>query len=332
MGFRPAAAQVINANDRGWYNAAGAHTPSNNNTYTGLIGATDYRSYFRFSIPASVTCIASAQLELELENYYGSGPGHTATIFDVAPAVVPLLDTTNGSGSGLAIYNDLGSGANYGQVTNRTSANIGSLVTFSLPIAARNNIVAAAGSNFAIGITTTPAGTGGNRGLRYSTGSESRVHRLTLTPCPPSPNMAVSKSSVISVLGSANAFALPGNDVEYSITLTNTGPGLPDTNSVFIYDQVPADVSFYNGDFDGAGPLTGAVQVVTAGTGLTFNPATDLAYSNAAVAPTSFSACTYTPVSGYDPAITYICFNPKGALLSGPPAPQFTVRFRAKIQ
>jgi len=67
-------------------------------------------------------------------------------------------------------------------------------------------------------------------------------------------------------------------------------------------------------------------------TGLTFTYASDVGFSNAVTKPSSFSNCNYSPASGYDPTVNYICFNPKGAMISGTPDPMFSVSFRARIK
>lgn len=141
----------------------------------------------------------------------------------------------------------------------------------------------------------------------------------------------VKSSSVYSPSGTM-PFSVPGNDMLYTISVANTGSASTDANSVTVIDALPSTLTFFNGDIDGAGPLTGAVSFTQTGAGLTFTAATDLRYSNLAAAPATFAACTYTPVAGYDPAVRYICVNPKGAMLSGgSPTPQFDVQFRARI-
>ena len=95
---------------------------------------------------------------------------------------------------------------------------------------------------------------------------------------------------------------------------------------------MPPQVDFYNGDIDDAGPATAPVIFTQSGNSLTFNPANDMKYSNLAVAPTSFAACSYTPVAGYDPAVKYVCFNPKGLLLAGTPNPNFSFQIRTRIK
>ena len=147
-----------------------------------------------------------------------------------------------------------------------------------------------------------------------------------------SPNLSVSKTVAMSSL-SVSPYAAPGADVVYIITAQNLGSGYVDADSLVLIDRLPADLTFYNGDMDGAGPATGAVYFTqTAGTGLTFTPATDLRYSDAAAPPASFAACAYTPAAGYDANVHHICLNPKGAMQGGAPAKSFSVSFRARIK
>ncbi len=127
-------------------------------------------------------------------------------------------------------------------------------------------------------------------------------------------------------------FAIPGNDVYYTLTVTNSGDGRSDAGTLFIADPIPSQVEFFNGDIDGAGPATGAVYFTQVGAGLTFTLATDVRYSSAVAAPTSFAACTYTPVAGYDPNVRHLCLNPKGQMLAGAPDPTFSAQFRARVK
>lgn len=144
--------------------------------------------------------------------------------------------------------------------------------------------------------------------------------------------MQVGKTSAPYLTSGAGQFNIPGNDVIYTITSTNTGQGQTTTDSLFVVDALPPQVEFYNGDIDDAGPATANVIFSQSGASLSFNPAVDMKYSNAAAAPTSFAACTYTPVVGYDPAVKYVCFNPKGPLLAGTPNPNFNFQIRTRIK
>ena len=147
----------------------------------------------------------------------------------------------------------------------------------------------------------------------------------------PAPDLNASK--VVNVFDPANEglFALPGNDVLYTITLTNTGDGTVDDGSLFFVDALPPEVVFFNGDADGPGAETSAIIFDDMGSGLTFNPSSDVAY--ATTQPSSFSDCTHTPAPGFDPAIRFVCFNPKGEMAAGDSAlSSFTLTFRARLQ
>ena len=327
----PVSAQtVINANDRGWYNNGGTHNPGNNNTFTGQFNGTTYRSYFRFTIPAGITCLATATLEIEIENYYGGGAAHTANFYDVNAVNVPLLDTVNGSGSGAAIHIDLGTGTLYGSQGGLTSADIGSVLTFTLPAAALTDIIGASGSDFAVGSNTAPGGGGALRALRYSGGSEARVHRLTLTECP---DFAAAKTMAVHDPGALGLYAIPGNDVVYTISVTNNGNGTSDVDTFELIDAFPGDLSFYNGDIDDAGPETNPVAFVDAASGLTFTYGADVKFSDAVVKPVNFAACSLTTAlsAGYNSHVTFICLNPKGVFGAGDPDPAMSLSFRARI-
>lgn len=146
------------------------------------------------------------------------------------------------------------------------------------------------------------------------------------------PTISLTKTSAVYDPGNAGLFAVPGNEVVYTITATNSGPGITDTDSIFVVDRLPAQVTFFNGDFDDAGPGTDAVAFTQVGSGLSFTPSTDLRYATGSTPPANFAACTYTPAAGYDANVRYICLNPKGILQTAATAPAFTAQFRARIR
>ena len=137
----------------------------------------------------------------------------------------------------------------------------------------------------------------------------------------------VKTSSVISdpVNGAINPKAIPGSVVRYSIRVSNSGNVTVTNNSVFIIDALPSTISVG----------TAASPTFTQGSptsALTFSSTNDVRYSNASTMPATFSACNYTPVSAYDPAVNYVCLNPKGTMAAstGTP-PSFTVTFNAQV-
>ncbi|MEP1230934.1 MAG: hypothetical protein ABJG88_09695 [Litorimonas sp.] len=130
----------------------------------------------------------------------------------------------------------------------------------------------------------------------------------------------------------AGLFMLPGNDVIYTFSGSNEGDGPSDDGSIFLVDRLPPEIEFYNDDIDDSGPETGVIVFAQTDTNLTFTPSADLGFSNAATPPSSFAACNYTPLLGYDPNVTFLCLNPKGNLNSGTPSPSFSFQFRARIK
>lgn len=152
---------------------------------------------------------------------------------------------------------------------------------------------------------------------------------ITNTKRPLNATLSVIKSSATlsdPYRGTTNALSIPGAVVRYTIQVSNSGPSPVDVNSIVMVDALPAQISVG----------TAALPVFTQGTpasGLTFTAATDIRYSNAATPPASFAACTYAPASAYDPAVRYVCLNPKGVMAgsTGTP-PGFSVTFNAQVK
>ncbi len=146
------------------------------------------------------------------------------------------------------------------------------------------------------------------------------------------PLLSAMKSVSMVASSGAASFAIPGSDVYYTLTVTNSGDGMVDTDTLFVADPIPAEVEFYNADIDGAGPAAGSVYFTQSGAGLTFSLATDVAFSDQVAKPANFGACAYAPTAGYDPNIRHLCLNPKGAMAAGDPDPTFSAQFRARIK
>lgn len=176
---------------------------------------------------------------------------------------------------------------------------------------------------------------GGARYLRFTTQNNDDIFIDGLQYsqiCLASPTLTASKTVAIYNPTGTTPFAIPGGDVIYSLTVQNSGSGPVDADSLFIVDTLPPEVTFFNGDMDGAGPATGAVYFTQIAAGLTFTLSTDLKYSNSATRPITFSACAYSPAAGYDANVKHICVNPKGSMQAGSPTSSFTAQFRARIK
>ena len=82
-------------------------------------------------------------------------------------------------------------------------------------------------------------------------------------------------------------------------------------------------MTFYNGDFDDAGPVIGPFDLIATG-GATFaGGAVD--YSS-----TASAAYGYTPAAGYDPLVDALRFSATTGTV--PPGGSVTLRFRARIK
>lgn len=125
----------------------------------------------------------------------------------------------------------------------------------------------------------------------------------------------------------ANPLATPANDLSLSTTVTNPGTGSTAADSIFLAITINGATTFLNAPTPAFG---GVVRFQSSSGSLTFTPATDLRFSDAATRPTALAQCTYTPAADYDPQVRYVCLNPKGTLPSGASG-QFIVEMRVQV-
>lgn len=145
------------------------------------------------------------------------------------------------------------------------------------------------------------------------------------------PELSTSKTATAWPTGEPDMYIVPGEDVLYTISVTHdSGPAL-DSDSIFLADRIPDEVTFYNGDIDDDGPETDAVQFTESSSGLSWTYGTNVGFSSAATRPSTLADCNYTPSAGYDALITYVCINPSGSFGSITSGASFSVSFRARI-
>jgi uncharacterized repeat protein (TIGR01451 family)/fimbrial isopeptide formation D2 family protein len=138
--------------------------------------------------------------------------------------------------------------------------------------------------------------------------------------------------------GTTNPKFIPGALAGYTLSVTNTGSGTIDNNTIVITDPVPANTALFVNDTGGAnsGPVLFA-QGATSST-LTYiytalnNLADDLDFSS-----NNGVSWGYVPTpgaDGCDPLVTNIRINPKGAFVGNPapPQPSFTLNFRVCVK
>ena len=137
------------------------------------------------------------------------------------------------------------------------------------------------------------------------------------------------------VNGSVNPKNIPGAQVFYTISVTNTGAGTVNPDVMTITDAISPNLEIYFGI--GGSPLTFTDGAVSSNISYTFGSlssgADDIEFSN-----NGGSSFTYTPSpnsEGYDSAVTNIRINPKGRMTawSGTgPYPSFSLGLKARIK
>ena len=232
------------------------------------------------------------------------------------------------------------------------------LVNYSTPAPAKSCATAAtlaaaaAGSTFAVSagtinaassctysVTTTATATGsltntiasGGVTGTYGTVNVSSRAPATATVTVSAPLTLAKASTVYSdpVNGTTLPKAVPGAVMTYTLTITNPGSTLADSNSVVLSDPTAANLSLIVGDYAaaGSGPVgftdgapASALTYTFSGLG---NAADDVDFSN-----DGGTTWTYTPTAGAgqaDGAVRSIRIRPKGAMAAGS---SFTVSFR----
>ncbi len=122
---------------------------------------------------------------------------------------------------------------------------------------------------------------------------------------------------------------IPGSVQRYTITVTNTGPGPVDASSLVVTDGIPANTALFVG---GASPvefIDGAAP-----SGLLFNYATDVRFSNQPGGGAPYSYVPAPDAAGFDPAVTGLRIAPSGVLApaAGASQPSFSLRFSVRVQ
>lgn len=135
----------------------------------------------------------------------------------------------------------------------------------------------------------------------------------------PMPVLSLAKTSQ-PVTGTLGAYNLPGNDVIYSLVLSNSGGSPVDSGTIVLTDALPSGVTFRNLAFDSTTSLP--VKVVSAG-GMTVT-AGSVSYRRQGE-----TAFNYTPVAGYDPLVEAIRIAPSGPLDANA---SLAVQFRARVE
>jgi uncharacterized repeat protein (TIGR01451 family) len=136
------------------------------------------------------------------------------------------------------------------------------------------------------------------------------------------PSISTTKSSAPLGTTGAARFDAPGSDVVYTITVTNNGGSPVDASTIVLTDTLPAQASFYNGDFDTTLPGTDPF-LLTAGTSGVTLVAANTTYSN------NGTTYVYTPAAGYDANVKGVKFQPQGTMAANS---SFTIKYRVQVK
>jgi uncharacterized repeat protein (TIGR01451 family) len=121
---------------------------------------------------------------------------------------------------------------------------------------------------------------------------------------------------------------IPGAEVRYEITVTNSGPGTIDAGTLVLTDPIPADSSLYVSTSSG-NPVEFINGVPVSG--LTYNYAAHVTYSSTGAS----GPWNYVPVpdaNGFDSAVRAMRIAPAGVMNAASGGnPSFRVQFRVRI-
>ncbi|MBG1267483.1 PEP-CTERM sorting domain-containing protein [Nostoc sp. WHI] len=143
-----AATVSLTSSNQGWWSTDRSNQNQNENYITGNLGIEGFRSFFTFDL-GTLARVSTATLQVQ--RYEGSvNPTTTLGFFDVETSADVLSQKVNNPD--INIYNDLGSGKNYGtfNVTN-TFGNSDEILNFVLNSDAIADINARSGKFFSIG-------------------------------------------------------------------------------------------------------------------------------------------------------------------------------------
>ena len=146
----------------------------------------------------------------------------------------------------------------------------------------------------------------------------------------PPPNIEITKTSAVEedpINQTNNPKSIPGATVVYTITVANLALGSNDLGSLVVTDDLPAEVEFFSGDFDGAGsPFLFTEVTPNSGVHLDFtalsDTADDVVFEDAANS-------AIVPNGSFDPSVRAIRFEFDGQLTQS--GATYTIQFRARV-
>ena len=151
------------------------------------------------------------------------------------------------------------------------------------------------------------------------------------------PNLTVQKDITFEwdpVNEATDPFAIPGGWVLYNVTVTNTGIGLNDDDSLVLEDVLDTNVEFYAGDLNGSGsPFRFTDGTGASSSGLTL-PFTSLGDLTDGVVFFDDLDAAIIPTAGFDADVRRFTITFPGQISGSSDSgdPTFTIEYRAQIK
>ena len=249
---------------------------------------------------------------------YVSGTGASTYV----PAIVTPFATNNGSGAKTSASSSQALGAATLPFSQTANESIGTGAS------GNNSTTGTLTASFVQPVTAATFRYGNYPLTGTETASGQQAYGIqTVTFCP-MPTLTMAKTSTPwsdPQNGTTNPKLIPGGDVIYTLTITNSNASnLATAELPAITDLLPSGVTFYNGDIDDAGPLTGNFEFIPGSSGLTL-AAGGVTYSSNAGA-----SYGYTPAAGYDTNVQALRFAPGGSSFLANSS--FQIRFRTQVK
>ena len=176
--------------------------------------------------------------------------------------------------------------------------------------------------------------------VRADEGYEGTVFnvRTVTVPLLQPAQLAMNKTQLVTedpLNGTTNPKAIPGARIQYQLSVTNSGEGTTDSDTVMITDSLPADTAFFVGTDASVSPIT-LVDGATAST-LTMNfesltsATDDVEFSNNN--GTTFDYQPTPDAEGFDPLITDIRIRLTGSMPGTDEGsnPEFSIFYQVKV-
>jgi hypothetical protein len=240
----------VDAVDSGWYSDSGRHNPTVSNYVVGECATPQcaqpavFQNFFVFDLTAISGSILTATLVVEnpTNGYLSGDSSETWTTFDVT---TPIPSLVAGGYNLTAIYEDLGSGANYGSIVVMPTT---TLVQVDLNNAALTALNASTHSQFAVGGALTTLDAQANREWVFGNSGATNVRRLVLSVAAPA--LAINYSagqpgSYFTLTGSGFPPNGTATILVNGLTLTNTLAVDNSGGFIFLLSTSLADAGHY---------------------------------------------------------------------------------------